>query len=151
VRRWPPPLYSTGAAPYGDVAMNDQSALATLTAELAALMGDRVSTSAALRAQHGRGESWVPAAPPDVAGYPLTTDEVVATVKLCAKHRIPIVPFGAGTSLEGQVVAVKGGVCVDFSRMNRIVAVNPADLDCVIEPGVTRKQLNAHLRDAGLF
>ena len=131
--------------------MNDQSTIAAITAELAALMGDRVSTSAHLRAQHGRGESWVPAQPPDVVVFPLTTEEVAATVKLCAKHHVPVVPFGAGTSLEGQVVAVKGGVCVDFSRMNRIIAVNPADLDCVIEPGVMRKQLNAHLRDAGLF
>src|SRR5690242_5702775 len=94
----PGPLYSIASAPYGDLAMNDQSVLAALTAELAALLGDRVSTSAALRAQHGRGESWVPAQPPDVVVFPLTTAEVAATMKLCAKHRIPVVPFGAGTS-----------------------------------------------------
>jgi D-lactate dehydrogenase (cytochrome) len=131
--------------------MNDPAVLTAVTSELAALLGDRVSTSAALRAQHGRGESWVPPAPPDIVVFPLTTAEVAQVVKLCARHTLPVVPFGAGTSLEGQVVAVKGGVCIDLSRMTQVLAVNADDLDCTIQPGVTRKQLNAHLRDQGLF
>jgi D-lactate dehydrogenase (cytochrome) len=120
-------------------------------AELIALFGERASTAAPLRAQHGRGESWHPAALPDAVIFPLSTEEVAAAVTICARHVVPVVPFGAGTSLEGQVAAVAGGVCIDLSRMTRIVAVNAADLDCTVEPGVTRKQLNADLRDLGLF
>ena len=131
--------------------MNDAAPQAAALAALSTLLGDRVSTATALRTQHGRGESWHATALPDVVVFPQTTEEVAAAVKICARHNLPIIPFGAGTSLEGQVVAVKGGVCFDLSRMTRIVAVNAADLDCVIEPGVMRKQLNTHLRDQGLF
>ncbi|MDX2142276.1 MAG: FAD-linked oxidase C-terminal domain-containing protein [Rhodospirillaceae bacterium] len=114
-------------------------------------LGDRLSVNAAVREQHGRGESWHPSAPPDAVAFPLTTAEVAEIVKVCAAHKVPMVPFGAGTSLEGQVNAVRGGLSIDLSRMTRIVAVNQADLDCMVEAGVTRAQLNAHLRDLGLF
>ncbi|MBM3514719.1 MAG: FAD-binding protein [Alphaproteobacteria bacterium] len=122
-----------------------------VSTELQKLLGPRATTSAALRAQHGKGESWHPVAAPDVVVFPQSTAEVAAVVGLCAKQKVPVVPFGAGTSLEGQVNAVKGGVCMDLSRMTRVVAVNADDLDCTVEAGVTRKQLNAHLRDLGLF
>jgi D-lactate dehydrogenase (cytochrome) len=131
--------------------MNAIPATADAISALTALLGERASTSGALRSQHSRGESWHPAAAPDAVVFPLSTDEVAAIVRICAAHQVPLIPFGAGTSLEGQVNAVQGGVSVDLSRMNRIVAVNAADLDCTVEAGVTRKQLNAHLRDLGLF
>ncbi len=83
--------------------------------------------------------------------YAASAEDVQAIVTICAEHRVPIIPFGTGTSLEGHVNAPLGGVSVDLSRMNRILAVHEADLDCVVEPGVTRKQLNDHLRDLGLF
>jgi len=116
---------------------------------LRTLLGERLSLNAGVRDQHGRGESWHPTAAPDAVVYPLTTDEVAAIVKLCAAHKVPIVPFGAGTSLEGQVNAIHGGICIDLSRMTKIVAVNAADLDCTVEAGVMRAQLNTHLRDQG--
>jgi D-lactate dehydrogenase (cytochrome) len=122
-----------------------------LSAGLAALLGERFSTRAADLEAHGRGESWHPSLPPQVVCRALTTDEVSSIVKLCAAHGTPIVAFGAGTSLEGHVGAVKGGVSLDLSGMTRILAVRPGDLDATVEAGVTRQQLNAHLRDQGLF
>ncbi|MEQ9109544.1 MAG: FAD-linked oxidase C-terminal domain-containing protein [Rhodospirillaceae bacterium] len=101
--------------------------------------------------RHGRGESWHPSAAPDLVVFPKSTAEVAEVVQLCAETNTPIVPFGAGTSLEGQVQAVKGGVCVDLTHMNQIVDVHPEDMDCVIQSGVMRSDLNAHLRDTGLF
>ncbi len=113
--------------------------------------GDRVQTGETLCEQHGHTLTWVANEPPDAVFYPTCTDDVVAVVKLCATHGVPIIPFGAGTSLEGHLNAPQGGISLDFSRMNQILAVNMEDLDCVVEAGVTRKQLNAHLRDTGLF
>ena len=118
---------------------------------LRAQLGERLSVNAGVRDQHGRGESWHPTAPPDAVAFPQSTEEVAAIVKLCAAHKVPMIPFGAGTSLEGQVNAVRGGICIDLSRMTRIVAVNAADLDCTVEAGVMRVALNTHLRDQGLF
>jgi D-lactate dehydrogenase (cytochrome) len=122
-----------------------------LVAELQRLYGNRAVTSAAVREQHGHTLTWIPNQAPDVVVYPQTTREVSDIVKLCTAHQMPVVPFGTGTSLEGHVNAPFGGVSVDTSLMKRIVAVHEEDLDCVVEPGVTRKELNEHLRDRGLF
>lgn len=126
-------------------------ALADLTLSLRELLGPRCSTSEAEREHHGHGESYHLTQAPDVVCYAQTTEEVSRIVALCHRAKVPVIPFGAGTSLEGHVVALHGGVCLDLSRMNRIVAVNAEDLDCVVEAGVTRQQLNTHLRDTGLF
>lgn len=115
------------------------------------VLGDRLSTAPADRAHHGRDESWHPVRPPDAVARVTTTAEVQAVVRSCAAHRVPVIPFGAGTSLEGHVGAVRGGVCIDTTLMNGIIAVRPEDLDATVQAGVTRKQLNAHLRDTGLF
>lgn len=125
--------------------------VAAVTAELLKRFGNRAVTSDAVREQHGHTLTWIPNQPPDVVVYPETTAEVSEIVRLCAAHGMPIVPFGTGTSLEGHVNAPLGGVSVDTSLMKRIVAVHDEDLDCVVEPGVTRKELNEFLRDRGLF
>lgn len=120
-------------------------------AEFAALFGERVQTGEAVRRAHANTLTWIAAEPPDAVVWPLTTEEVVQIVRVAAGHRVPLVPFGAGTSLEGQVNAPRGGISVDLSRMTRILSVSPSDLDCVVEAGVTRPSLNAHIRDLGLF
>ena len=113
--------------------------------------GGRCNTTQAIREHHGKDESAFPIAPPDAVVFPETTEECVAIVKLCAAHNANIIPFGVGTSLEGHVLAIHGGVCVDMSRMNTIVAVRAEDLNCTVQAGVTRKQLNQHLQHTGLF
>ena len=113
--------------------------------------GDRLVRSEAARHQHGATLTWLEVQPPDAVIFPASTEEVAEIVRICARHRIPVIPFGVGTSLEGHVNAPGGGICLDMSRMNRVVAVHAEDLDCVVEAGVTRKQLNQHLRDLGLF
>ncbi len=113
--------------------------------------GNRVDTGFAVRRQHGHTLTWIENQPPDVVIYPQTTEEVSEIVKICATNRVAVIPFGAGTSLEGHLNAPRGGVCIDFAKMKRIVSVNTADLDCEVEAGVTRKELNEHLRDTGLF
>ena len=120
-------------------------------AALQALLGDRFSTAASVREHHGKDESYHAPFDPDGVAFARTTDEVSATVKICAAHRVPIIPFGTGTSLEGHVAALQGGISLDLSGMDRIVAVNTEDLDVTVEAGVTRKALNTHLRDTGLF
>ena len=113
--------------------------------------GERYSASESVLEQHGHTTSWLKNQPPEAVVFIENTDEVVDVVKICAEHNIPIIPFGAGTSLEGHVNAPEGGVSIDFSRMNRVLQVNAEDLDVVLEPGVTRKELNEYLRDTGLF
>jgi D-lactate dehydrogenase (cytochrome) len=120
-------------------------------AEIKALLGDRVSTAQAVREQHGKDESYHPSVPPDAVAFARSTDEVSQIVRVCAKHKVPVIPYGTGTSLEGHVAALHGGISVDVMQMNRIIEVNAEDLDCRVEPGVTRKELNEHLRDTGLF
>ncbi|MGQ3356066.1 MAG: FAD-binding oxidoreductase [Phreatobacter sp.] len=118
---------------------------------LRALLGARVSTSESDRAQHGRDESRHAARLPDAVCRAMSTEEVAAIVKLCAAHDTPIVAYGAGSSLEGALIPMKGGVSLDLTGMNQILSVRPEDLDATVQAGVTRKQLNAHLRDTGLF
>lgn len=119
--------------------------------ELEALFGDRLSLSAAVRDHHGRDLSYHAPAAPDAVAFPQSTEEVAAAVRICAAHALPVIPFGAGTSLEGHVTAPFGGLSLDLSNMNRIVSVHQEDMDVTVEAGVTRKQLNEHLRDTGLF
>ena len=126
-------------------------AVAALNADLAARFGNRFTASEAIRKAHGHTLTWLENQPPDAVVFPESKDDVIDLVKLCARHDAPIVPFGVGTSLEGHVNAPHGGVSLDFSRMNAVLSVDADDLDCVVEPGVTRKQLNEHLRDSGLF
>ncbi len=129
----------------------DDPTLAALQAELTGLLGDRVVTSLAVREQHGHTTTWLANQPPDIVTFPETTAEVAAIVAACARRKVPVIPFGTGTSLEGHLNAPHGGVSVDVSRMNRVVAVHAEDLDCVVQPGITRKTLNEQLRDTGLF
>jgi D-lactate dehydrogenase (cytochrome) len=124
---------------------------AAFLAALAGILGDRLSTATAVREHHGNGEDYFPIAPPDAVCFVETTEEVSAIVRLCAERRVPIIPYGTGTSLEGHVQALYGGVCIDLTRMNAVLEVHEQDLDCRVQAGVTRKQLNEHLRDTGLF
>jgi D-lactate dehydrogenase (cytochrome) len=126
-------------------------AVADFTAALAARFGPKLSTAEAVRLQHGHTLTWIDNAPPDAVVFAETREDVVDAVRIASAHDAPIVPFGAGTSLEGHVNALYGGVSIDCSRMNRVLAVHGEDLDCVVEPGVTRKGLNDYLRDTGLF
>ncbi len=123
----------------------------TLIEELRDVVGDRVSTAAAVREHHGSGEDYFPAQPPEAVCFAHSTEEVSALVGICAQHGAPIIAYGPGTSLEGHVIALHGGVCIDLSEMNDILEVNEEDLDCRVQAGVTRKQLNQHLRATGLF
>ncbi|HEY7642772.1 MAG TPA: FAD-linked oxidase C-terminal domain-containing protein [Steroidobacteraceae bacterium] len=120
-------------------------------AELQQSLGARMSVAEAARAQHGRGEAYGPVLPPDAVVWPQTAEEISRIVATCSRHQTPVIAFGAGTSLEGHVSAPYGGICIDCSRMSEILSVNSADMDCVIQPGVTREQLNSYLRDTGLF
>ncbi|GGB36852.1 lactate dehydrogenase [Roseibium aquae] len=113
--------------------------------------GDRCQRSAAIRQQHAHTTTWLPNQPPDAVVFAKSTEEVADIVRICATHRVPIIPFGTGSSLEGHVNAPEGGISIDLSGMDRIVEVNAEDLDCRVEAGVTRKQLNSYLRDTGLF
>lgn len=125
--------------------------LADALRDLRALLGDRLTASKALREAHGRDESWHHVAMPDAVAFVTSTEEVAAIMRICAAHRLPVIPFGTGTSLEGHISALHGGLSLDMSRMNRIIRVNADDLDVQVEAGVTRKALNAYLRDTGLF
>src|SRR6202142_946220 len=129
----------------------DRKAIDGVIAALAAQFGNRLVTSQAAREQHGNTTTWIATQPPDAVVFPQTTEDVQQVVRLCAAARVPGIPFGVGTSLEGQVNAPRGGISLDFHDMNKVLAVHAEDLDCVIEPGVTRKQLNEYLRDQGLF
>lgn len=115
------------------------------------LLGDRISADPAVRNAHGVGFSYHTCQPPDWVVYPTSTEEVAEIVRICAEHQMPIIPFGAGTSIEGHVLALQGGVCVDLSRMNAILDVNTDDLYAVVQPGVTRNQLDERLQGSGFF
>lgn len=113
--------------------------------------GDRLTTNRTIRDRHGTDESCHAPKAPDAVVFPKTADEIAEIVNICRDHRTPIIPFGVGTSLEGHIAALHGGVCVDLGEMNSVLSVNAEDLDVTVEPGVTRKQLNEYLRDTGLF
>ena len=130
---------------------HDRTAVDGVIAALAARFGNRLSTAPAVREQHGNTLTWIANQPPDAVIFAQATDEVQEIVRLCAAHRVPVVAFGTGTSLEGHVNAPRGGICVDFRDMNRVLAVHAEDLDCVVQPGITRKALNEQLRDQGVF
>lgn len=123
----------------------------SLIAELTEAFGDQVSTSASVLERHGSDESYHKAEPPDAVVFARSTEDVAKAVKIAAKHKAPIIPFGTGTGLEGHVTAPFGGVCIDVSEMNNVLKVNAEDLDVTVQAGVTRKQLNEYLRDTGLF
>ena len=118
---------------------------------LKARFGDRCTTALAVREQHGRDESPFDVRPPDAVVFCESTDEVAAIVSLADRHAVPVIPYGVGSSLEGHLLAVQGGISIDLSRMNRVLQVNPEDLTATVEPGVTREQLNREIRDTGLF
>jgi D-lactate dehydrogenase (cytochrome) len=119
--------------------------------ELRGLLGDRLVTSRSVLDVHGRDESPLPAAPPDAVAYPNSTEDVVKVMQVCNRHRVPVIPFGVGTSLEGHVLATSGGVSLDMTNMNEILAVRVDDMDATVQPGVTRKTLNERLARDGLF
>ena len=131
--------------------MQPKHAIDHLVSQLAALVGERVTTSGPIRQRHGQDESYHTPHPPDAVVFPQSTDEVVQIVRLCAASHMPIVPYGVGTSLEGNIAAVRGGVCIDLGQMNQVIEINREDLDCRVQPGVTRKQLNRELNGTGLF
>jgi D-lactate dehydrogenase (cytochrome) len=132
-------------------AHRDPTAIEAAVADLAAKFGNRLVTSRAVCEQHGNTTTWIANEPPDAVVFPQSSADVQEIVRICAAHAVPVIPFGTGTSLEGHVNAPFGGVSIDFRDMSNVLAVNADDLDCVVEPGITRKQLNEHLRDQGLF
>src|SRR6187200_1791544 len=129
----------------------DPKAIETAVRALTARFGNRVVTSQAVRQQHGNTVTWIENQPPDAVVFPQSTEDVQEIVRICAERRVPIIPFGTGTSLEGHVNAPHGGVSIDVRDMNQVLAVHAEDLDCVIQPGITRKALNEYLRDQGVF
>jgi D-lactate dehydrogenase (cytochrome) len=144
-------MNSPFSAPATDIQRPDAATIASVTLSLQQRFGNRVVTSQAVREQHGHTRTYTPNEAPDIVVWPQSTEEVAEIVKLCAEKRVPIIPFGTGTSLEGHVNAPYGGVSIDTSQMNQVIAVHAEDLDCVVGPGVTRKFLNETLRDQGLF
>ncbi|HEY2970475.1 MAG TPA: FAD-linked oxidase C-terminal domain-containing protein [Casimicrobiaceae bacterium] len=133
------------------IARPDPQCVAELVQKLCGDYGERAVTSHSVREHHSHGEGLADAALPDVVVFPHSNDEVAAIVRLCHLARVPVIAFGVGTSLEGHVAALYGGVCVDLSQMNRVLDVNAQDLDCRVQAGVTREQLNAELKGTGLF
>ena len=124
---------------------------AALVDALKALFAERCSTALVVREQHGRDESSFAAPPPAAVIFAESTQDVAATVKLAGQYRVPVIPFGVGTSLEGHLLAVQGGISIDVSRMNRVLHINAEDLTVTVQPGVTRKQLNEEIKSTGLF
>ncbi len=129
----------------------NESGIETVMGVLKQQFGDRFQTSAAMRAQHGHTTTWIENQMPDGVVFARSTQDVSDIVKVCAAHKVPIIAFGTGTSLEGHVNAPAGGISIDLMQMDRVLTVHAEDLDCVIQPGVTREALNTHLRDQGLF
>lgn len=133
-----------------EVARNGEG-IATAIDILKQRFGERLQTGQSVREQHGHTTTWLENQPPDAVVFASSAEEVSEIVKVCAQHRVPLIPFGTGTSLEGHVNAPGGGICIDLMQMNKVLEVYPGDLSCVVQPGVTREDLNTHLRDQGLF
>jgi D-lactate dehydrogenase (cytochrome) len=114
-------------------------------------LGERITTSAGLRDHHSHGQDTQPPVQPDAVAFIETTEEAARLLALCHAHNVPVVPYGTGTSLEGHVTPVRGGISFDLSRMTAVLEINPADMDCRVQPGLTHRSLNQHLRDQGLF
>jgi D-lactate dehydrogenase (cytochrome) len=124
---------------------------AALLDALKARFGAQFSTALAVREQHGRDESSFEAPPPAAVVFAESTQDVSDAVRLASQHEVPVIPFGVGSSLEGHLLAVQGGISIDVSRMNKVLSVNPEDLTVTVQPGVTRKQLNEEIKNTGLF
>ena len=131
--------------------VNDGGSVAAALAELKSLLGSRASDATAVREHHSHGESYHPPAPPDIVCFPATTAEVADVARISQRFGLPLIPFGAGTSLEGHVHALRGGISVDLREMNRVLNVSAEDLDVTVEAGVTRLQLARSLRNTGLM
>ena len=129
----------------------NEAGITTVLNILKQTFGDRLQTGQAIREQHAHTTTWIETQAPDGVVFPRSTQEVVDIAKTCATHKVPVIPFGTGSSLEGHVNAPGGGISIDMQQMNQILAVHAQDLDVVIQPGVTREDLNTHLRDQGLF
>lgn len=125
--------------------------LASAISELSSLLGERLSTGISVREIHGRDEAYSEPALPDAVAFPESTEEVSEIMKICSEHHVPVVPFGIGTSLEGHVIPIHGGISIDTSRMNKVLEIHESDLDAVVQPGVTRTRLNEELRASGLM
>src|SRR6266851_3432820 len=147
----PPGGHRVGLTITNNLKRPEPQALAATVEALAARFGNRLITSRAAREQHAHTTTWLASQPPDAVVMAQETSDIQDTVRICAKYGVPVIAFGTGTSLEGQVNAPAGGVCIDLRDMSRVLEVHAEDLDCVIQPGVTRKALNEHLRDQGLF
>jgi len=129
----------------------NEPGLAAMAAALTDRFSDRFQTGQSIREHHTHTTTWIPSQLPDGVVYVETRQDIEDIVKLATRHKTPLIPFGTGSSLEGQINAPHGGFSLDFSRMNKVLSVNQEDLDCTVEPGITREELNAHLRDTGLF
>jgi D-lactate dehydrogenase (cytochrome) len=129
----------------------NEAGIAAAKADLSARFGDRFQTGEAIRAQHAHATTYIPAQLPDGVLFAESAGDVREIVQIAARHKVPLIPFGTGSSLEGHINAPHGGISVDLSRMNKVLEVNAEDLDCRVEPGITREELNTYLRDTGLF
>jgi D-lactate dehydrogenase (cytochrome) len=134
-----------------EVGHRNETGIATVIGVLRQRLGDQLQTGETLRAQHAHTTTYIPGQLPDAVVFPESTEDVAMIVRACADHQVPVIPFGVGTSLEGHVNAPHGGISIDMGRMNKVLEINAEDLDCTVEPGVTREQLNSDLRDTGLF
>ncbi len=129
----------------------NEAGIAHVLGALKQQFGERFQTGQSIRDQHGHTTTWIETQAPDGVVFVQSTEEVAEVVRLCAAHKVPVIPFGTGTSLEGHVNAPAGGISLDTSQMDKVLEVNAGDLDCRVQPGVTREALNTHLRDRGLF
>ncbi|MCM2449415.1 FAD-binding oxidoreductase [Agrobacterium vitis] len=131
--------------------MRNEEGIATVLGLLKQSFGERFQTGQSFREQHAHTTTYLPAQLPDGVVFVESAEDVKTVVRICAQHKVPMVPFGVGSSLEGQVNAAHGGISIDFTRMDKVLEVNAEDLDCTVQPGVTREALNTYLRDTGLF